>query len=109
MMDWINHHLASVLTTEWAVPTIVGAMVVGCLVILGWNYARHYRGMTRALQNRLKALAPVIEAARIEEAQTRFHDHLDDIETAMRASDGRKALVHAWLEYSETIVDTENP
>ena len=104
-MDGINHGLAQLLVTDWAVPIILSALVLLCAGIVLHNYRRHYRPLAEALRARLQTLAPVDLAEAVEDAQSRFAGDFDLIDTTMRERGGSPALSHAWLEYSETIID----
>lgn len=108
-MDYINDALALILVTQWAVPIIIALLAGVCGFVLWWNYTRHHVGLVHALDRRLKALAAVEDAELSEEAQRQFAADFMDIDDAMRAKDGAPALVHAWIEYSETIIDPGQP
>lgn len=104
-MDYINHGLAWLLVTPWAVPAIVLGLLFWCGGIIARNHVRYHRGNNAALNARLRVLAPVFAAKSVDEAQACFASDFDDIDTAMRQEDGSAALPHAWLEYAETIID----
>lgn len=104
-MDRLNHGLAWALVGNWAVPIILLGLVGGCVGILAHNYFRRYRALSRALRARLGVLAPIAAADSIEVAQHRFAADFEAVDGAMRDGDGGSALPHAWLEYTETIID----
>lgn len=104
-MDGVNHGLAALLVNSWAVPVLLSLLALLCAGILLHNYRRRYDPLSRALTTRLDVLRPVDTAGSVEEAQACFADDFDRIDGAMRERDGSAALSHAWLEYSETIVD----
>jgi hypothetical protein len=103
-MYFINHWLAWVLTSKFAVPSILIAFFVACTSIIIYNYVEYHRGNKRALQQRLAALESVILADSTDEAHRNFATSYDQIDAAMSRFDGSPGLVHAWIEYSQTIV-----
>lgn len=106
-MTEINHALAQLLRNELAVPIILGGMTFWFAIILLTNYLRHYRGITRALKNRLKVLRPIEKQEDADEARSAFQDAFKSIDVAMRARDGCIPLSHAWLEFSETFFEPD--
>jgi hypothetical protein len=104
-VDYINNALAVVLVTEWAVPLIMALLAGLCAFVLWWNYSRHHVGLIAALDHRLDAISGVEHAGTTDEAQQRFAIDFMSVDEAMRSADGPPALVHAWNEYSETIID----
>lgn len=104
-VDYINNALAVVLVTEWAVPLIMALLAGLCGFILWWNYSRHHVGLITALDHRLDVIGDVEQASTAPEAQQRFASTFMSVDEAMRLADGPPALVHAWNEYSETIID----
>lgn len=106
-MDRLNHGVAWLLISSWAVPVILIGFILGCGGILWTNYKRHHRPIRDALERRRTALAPVIDADRIDEAQRIFADRFDEIAAVLAARDGGEALSHAWVEYRETLIGTD--
>ena len=96
----------------FAIPNIAlwiaTALLLWCAWIVADNARRHYRPFSRALDERLDALAPVAEAESGAAARTAFATDFAKIDATLSArGPGAAALRHAWLQYRDTLIDVD--
>jgi hypothetical protein len=87
------------------------ALLAWCALIIVRNYVRFHRPLAAALNERIRAFAPVLGADDANGAQRLFAEQFYELDRAMTAG-GREAheLRQAWGQFRETILDeTEVP
>lgn len=90
---------------QWVGFGLAIGLIVISLLIIAWNYYRHYTPLKRALRRRLDATMPLAEKT-TEAAQKAFVDHFADIENAMVADEQKvPSLKHAWIQFHETLIN----
>jgi methyl-accepting chemotaxis protein len=82
------------------------ALLLWCALIIARNYVRYHRTLSETLRQRVKALAPVLDADDTDNAQRFFADQFYDLDAVMTAG-GREAheIRQAWSQFRETILD----
>jgi hypothetical protein len=107
----LNAVVVAVFGNPWAAIWISLGILISCALIIMRNRHRFHVPVTRALNGRLAALAPIDVADGADASQQAFVDHFNEIEVAMGAGSGRsQELQLAWKEFRETILDeTEIP
>ncbi len=102
-----NRLVAMAFYSPWVGFGLALGLLAWAVGIIIWNYARYHRPFNAALAVRLDATRIVEDQLDDHEAQTAFAAHYDSIEAAMLSGEGRaKELRHAWVQFTETIVDT---
>lgn len=107
----MNAVVVAIFGNPWAAIWISLVILVCCGFIIARNGYRFHVPVSRALNERLAALAPIENADGADASQQAFVDHFDSINTAMSAGGSRsQELQLAWKEFRETILDeTETP
>ena len=107
----LNAAVVTVFGNPWAAIWISLAIMAGCVAIIVRNQHRFHVPVTKALNDRLAALAPIEEADGTDASQQAFVDNFEPINAAMEAGGARsQELQLAWKEFRETILDeTETP
>ncbi len=96
----------------FAIPNIAlwiaTALLLWCAWIVADNARRHYLPFSRALAERLDALAVVADTDSGAAARTAFSAGFAPIDAALSArGPGASALRHAWLQYRDTLIDLD--
>ncbi len=107
----LNAAVVAIFGNPWAAIWISLGILIWCALIVVRNRQRFHVPVTKALNDRLAALAPIEEADGTDAAQQAFVDHFEKINAEMSAGGVRsQELQLAWKEFRETILDeTETP
>lgn len=108
-LDGVFVVLSLVFSHTWVAPFVILPVMVGAAVALIVQHGRQVRAFRTAVVSRVETInAAMGAAADPTDRQRAFAAGFDRIETAMLEG-GRQSesLVHAWLEFRESIVPTE--
>lgn len=109
MFDAINNGVEWVFSINNVALWLAFGLIGWSVGIILFNYWKRYKPFTRQLEQRLSATQTIGDAPDDAEAQRRFADQFEQINTAMLASGAKSArLRHAWTQFCETIVGHGN-